>query len=101
MSIKNSQYLKCLLKCGLKSTGVPDHKQYMLILQLLGKEGSLPIGIFPLLLPSAVTSNSQAAYGKALKASSGRIQASEATENRPKIGSISRRMNPLLIYIPD
>ena len=42
-----------LAKIWLETKGVPDHKQYMFILQLLGKEG-LHTGNLPLAAPSNI-----------------------------------------------
>ena len=50
MSIRNSWYLKLADMC-LGAKGVPDHNQYMFILQILGKECLHHWESFPLAAP--------------------------------------------------
>ena len=75
---KEITIFKILEKMWLETKSVPDHKQYMFNLQLIGKKENL----LPLLLLARVTRNNQPVYEKPLKALPGRLQASEATQNR-------------------
>ena len=51
-AVRNSIYFKLLPKLWLETNGVQDHKQYMFILHLLGKENLHKWESFPLDAPN-------------------------------------------------
>ena len=64
-----SMVFKTLATLWLETKGVPNHKQYRFILQLLGKEVSANRNLSPSLLQTTIIRNSQTMYGETFEGS--------------------------------
>ena len=79
---KEFTVFKMIAKIWLQTKGVPDHKQYLFILQLLGKEVLHCWEFFPFQPLTVTARNNQTVFGRYLKDHSSRHQAFAATGNK-------------------
>ena len=84
--------LKTVARMWLETKGLPDYKQYMFSLQLLGRKVSATGDLFPLQPSTIITRNSKTMCGKPLKAHSDKHLASEAKVNKLYVIFTSRIM---------